>query len=249
MPASDDVSPHHLRLLRKLETISVLGAEERRALAGLPLHVKDVPKNTDIVSEGEAPPDCCLILEGFTCRYKILHGGGRQIFSFHIAGDIPDLQSMHLGVMDHSLGTLTPAKVALIPHSAVLEVIRRYPQIALALWRDTLIDAAVFRAWLAGVGRRTARERIAHLICEVYSRAQAIGLAEAREFEMPVTQQELGDSLGLSSVHVNRVLQDLRREGLIISKGRYLQITDWEGLKRAGDFDPAYLHLIEKADA
>lgn len=241
-----DASPNHLRLIRKLETISVLGAEERTALAGLPLHVKDVAKNTDIVGEGFAPPDSCLILEGFTCRYKILHGGGRQIFSFHIPGDLPDLQSLHLGVMDHSLGALTATKVALIPHAALIEVIATYPQIALALWRDTLIDAAVFRAWLAGVGRRSARERIAHLICEVYTRVRAVGLAEAWEFEMPVTQQELGDSLGLSSVHVNRVLQELRRDGLIISKGRYLQISDWDGLKRAGDFDPGYLHLIQR---
>ena len=138
---------------------------------------------------------------------------------------------------------LTPTKLAFVPHLALNEMTRTYPEIAAAFWRDTLIDAAVFREWLAGVGRRTAHQRIAHVICEVYVRMRAMGLTENGGFRLPVTQAELGDSLGLSTVHVNRVLQDLRRDGLSSSKGRFVAIENWEQLKAAGDFDASYLHL------
>jgi CRP-like cAMP-binding protein len=199
------------------------------------------------VKEGDRPLDCCLIVQGFVARYKLLGEGQRQIFSFHIPGDIPDIQSLHLEVMDHSLGALTPCRVAYIPHQSLNELILRHPNLGSAFWRDTLIDAAVFREWLAGVGRRTAYQRIAHLICELYVRLQAVGLAEEWSFELPITQVEMADALGLSSVHVNRVLQDLRREGLIVSRSPVTAIADWERLQVAGDFDPGYLHLRPSA--
>lgn len=246
MTRRPDISPEHLRLIAKLETICTLTTEEKEALAGLPFRLRSFPENADLVRQGEAPRECCLLVDGFVCRYKLLGGGQRQIMSFHIPGDIPDLQSLHLKVMDHSLGALTPTRVALIPHEALNEIAHAYPGIAAAFWRDTLIDAAVFREWLAGVGRRSAHQRIAHLICEVYVRMHAVGMALDHGFELPVTQSELADSLGLSSVHVNRVLQDLRRDGLIGSRGRFVVILDWERLQAAGDFDPAYLHLPKR---
>ena len=243
MPRSSSVQTEHARLIRKLETIAELSSAEREAISRLPLRVEPIAENNDIVREGDSPSDCCLILEGFVARYKLLGQGQRQIFSFHIPGDIPDLQSLHLQIMDHSLGALTNCRVAFIPHQAMFDLINKQPRLTSVFWRDTLIDAAVFREWLAGVGRRSAHQRIAHLFCEVYVRLRSVGLADDWRFELPITQVELADALGLSSVHVNRVLQDLRRDGLIASTASSTQIRDWERLKAAGDFDPAYLHL------
>jgi CRP-like cAMP-binding protein len=237
------VSAEHERLLRKLDTIARLGPEDRAAIARLPLRIKTIAENADLVQEGDRPHDCCLILDGFVARYKLLGQGQRQIFSFHIPGDIPDVHSLHMEVMDHSLGALTPCRVAYIPHPAIHELIFHHPSVGIAFWRDTLIDAAVFREWLAGVGRRTAHQRIAHLFCELYVRLQSVGLVEAWSFQLPITQAELADGLGLSPVHVNRVLQDLRRDGLIVSRGSVTEIADWDRLQIAGDFDPGYLHL------
>lgn len=233
----------HARLIRKLETITVLNRDDRDAIAALPLRAKSFEENQDLVRQGDRPSECCLLVEGFVCRYKVLGEGQRQIMSFHLPGDIPDLQSLHLKVMDHGLGALTPVTVAFIPHEAMEEITRSRPTIAAAFWRDTLIDAAVFREWLAGVGRRSAHQRIAHLICELCTRLKALGLIDNPSFQLMVTQAEVADALGLSSVHVNRVLQDLRRDGLIAIQGRVLKILDWEGLKEAGDFDSEYLHL------
>ena len=243
MSKQSSARSEHARLIRKLETITEVSSADREALSRLPLRVELIAENNDIVHEGDTPSDCCLILDGFVARYKLLGQGQRQIFSFHIPGDIPDVHSLHLEVMDHSLGALTRCRVAFIPHNAMMNLIEKHPRLAWAFWRDTLIDAAVFREWLAGVGRRSAHQRIAHLFCEVYIRLRSVGLADELKFELPITQVELADALGLSSVHVNRVLQDLRREGLIVSTATSTQISDWERLKAAGDFDPGYLHL------
>jgi len=240
---SPDTLPELRFLIAKLRSIAELPNSSEQALLALPFRVRSFAENTDIVRQGDRPGECALLLDGFACRYKVLGEGQRQIMSFHIPGDIPDLQSLHLPVMDHSLMALTPTKLAFIPHLALNDLTRTYPEITVAFWRDTLIDASVFREWLAGVGRRTAHQRIAHLICELYVRMRSVGLAEKGGFPLPVTQAELGDSLGLSTVHVNRVLQDLRRDGLISSKGRFVVIQDWEQLKAAGDFEAGYLHL------
>ena len=231
------------QLVRKLQSIYTLQADDIAALADLPLRFKDIEENADLVQEGDQPSECCLLVDGFVCRYKILGEGQRQIFSFHIPGDIPDLQSLHIGTMDHSLGALTPCRVAYIPHSAMDRLLRSQPNLAAAFWRDTLIDAAVFREWLAGVGRRSAYQRIAHLICEVFTRLRSVGLAEGWEFALPITQGEIADALGLTPVHVNRVLQQLRAEGLIATRGARWSVRDWDLLQEAGDFDAAYLHL------
>jgi CRP-like cAMP-binding protein len=236
-------SSEHARLIRKLETIAVLSDEEKSALAGLPLRLKPFEENADLAREGDTPTECCLVVEGLVCGYKLLGAGQRQILSLHLPGDIPDLQSLHLGFLDHSLGSLTPGCAAYLPHAAVRDLTDHYPNITAAFWRDTLIDAAVTREWLAGVGRRSAHQRIAHLVCEVFVRSRALHLMEEALFELPVTQSELGDALGLSAVHVNRVLQDLRRDEVIAWRGKSILVKDWERLRIAGDFDAGYLHL------
>jgi CRP-like cAMP-binding protein len=237
------VSFEHQRLIAKLESIGTLTPEEVAVLAALPLRVKHVAENTDIVRDGDIATESCLLVEGFVSRYKMLPDGGRQILAIHTPGDVPDLQSLHLKVLDHSIGALTACRVAFIPHAALDEITRDYPGVTALFWRNTLIDAAIFREWLTGVGRRTAHQRIAHLFCELHLRLKVVGLADDDGFELPVTQAELADALGLSSVHVNRVLQDLRRDGLIHSRGKFVSVTDWSALKEAGGFDPRYLHL------
>jgi CRP-like cAMP-binding protein len=238
--------PERARLIRKLESIAILGDEDRQAIFALPMTIRSIDADRDIVREGDRPTECCLIVEGFACRYKLTEEGRRQIFSFHIPGDIPDLQSLFLKVMDHGLATVMPSRIALIPHEAILDLTTRRPTIAAVLWRDTLIDAAVFREWMMGIGRRSAYARIAHVLCELLVRYRAVELTTDHVFELPVTQSELGDALGLSTVHVNRSLQELRADGLIESKGRTFIVRDWDGLKRAGEFDPTYLHLDKK---
>jgi CRP-like cAMP-binding protein len=230
-------------LIRKLESIAAVSGEERQAILTLPLQIRDFKPDQDIVREHDRPSQCCLILDGFVCRYKILSGGRRQIFSFHHPGDFPDLQSLHLAIMDHSVATITPSKLAFIPHQTLRAFIRAHPRIGDVFWRDTLIDAAVFRQWLLGVGRKDAYGRIAHLFCELFVRLRAVGLTNGHDYEMPITQAEVGDALGLTPVHVNRSLQALRGDGLIETKNGRLSIRNWDKLKEAGEFDPIYLHL------
>ena len=245
MHAPVDLRSEHDVLIRKLRSISPLADAERQCLLDLPLSVQQIGSDQDIVREGDRPSVCCLLVEGFTCRYKLTEEGKRQIFSFHTPGDIPDLQSLHLKVMDHSLKTLTPCKVAFIPHESIAQLSRRCPHVGDVLWRDTLIDAAIFREWMIGIGRRTAYTRIAHLLCEVFVRLRSVGLANGNECEFPITQTEIGDALGLSTVHVNRSLQELRADGLVDLRRGILAIQDWDGLKKAGEFDPTYLHLAD----
>ncbi len=178
-----------------------------------------------------------------TIRYKILDGK-RQIFSFHIPGDIYDAQSFLLDEMDHSVATLTPCKVAVISHMAMKDLTETYPRIGRAIWKETLADAAIFREWMASIGRRLAYPRIAHLMCELVTKRYAVGLSNGHtRIDWPLTQAELGDALGLSTVHVNRTLKELRDDGLITLTNSHLNILDWDGLQRAAQFDPGYLHL------
>src|SRR3954451_14418271 len=245
VPASNpDLHP----LIRKLESIAPVSDDERRAIAALPIVVRDLKADADIVRDQDRPSQCCAILEGFACRYKLLAGGRRQIMSFHIPGDIPDLQSLHLDVMDHSLATVIASKVAFIPHVAVRPFLRAHPRIADVFWRDTLIDAAVFREWVVNVGRRDAYARISHALCEVYVRLRAVGLVNGQTFEMPITQAELGDATGMSTVHVNRTLQELRGNGLITTpKSGRVVIEDWDAMQKPGEFAAPSPHLKKQA--
>ena len=229
-------------LIRKLESIFALSDDERQAILDLPLQVTHLRADQDIVREGDRPTRSCVLLEGFAAMFKVTAEGKRQITAFYIPGDIPDLQSLHLEVLDTSLGTLSPCKVGFIQHEALQDLCDRNPRIAKALWRETLIDASIFREWTVNVGRREAYARIAHILCELTVRMKAVGLTRDDTCKIPITQNEFADATGLSTVHVNRVLQALRSDGLIVLKGDTLQIPDWDQLKQAGDFDPTYLH-------
>jgi CRP-like cAMP-binding protein len=231
-------------LIRKLSSILDLTDGERQALGSVPFGPpRDLKSGQDIARDHDRPSQCCLILEGYAFRYKMLDEGKRQILSFHLPGDIPDLQSIHLRVMDHSVATLGPCRVAFVPHEVLRPFLHAHPRIADALWRDTLIDAAIFREWVVNLGRRQAYGRIAHLLCEVLMRVKAIGLTDTNSIDMPVTQEQLADATGLSAVHVSRTLTDLRDQGLVSTPKGRLVIEDWDALKEAAGFDPTYLHL------
>ena len=232
-----------LPLIRKLESITTFSDAERAAIESLPFRVQELPARHDIVRDGDTASQCCVVLDGWACRYKLLGGGKRQIFSFHIPGDIPDLPSLHIPLMDHSLATMTAATVAFVPHAAMHDLTAHFPNIAAKLWRDTLVDAGVFREWLISMGRRSSFGHMAHLFCELYLKQEAIGLAADHRCLLPITQIDLADALGLSSVHVNRVVQEIRGKGMITLRGHTLLIHAWEDLVQAAEFDATYLHL------
>ena len=243
----DATNPFSIPLIHKLESILVLSEDEKDVLQSISGTIKMVGRHQFLVRDGDRPHECCLVLEGYAYRYKLTHDGKRQILSFHIPGDIPDLQSLHLDVMDHSLASLSPSKLMFIPHETVRDLMRRCPRIGDAFWRDTLIDAAVFREWMTCLGRREAYGHMAHLLCELYVRLQAVGLTNGDAYEFPLTQAELGDALGISTVHANRILQELRGEGLITLQNGSVTVLDWERLRESGEFDPTYLHLRKEA--
>jgi CRP-like cAMP-binding protein len=235
--------------VRKLESFAPFSNEERQALQGLPVKVRSLHPGQDIVHDGDQPSHCWLVLDGWVARYKDISQGRRQIMSFHIAGECPDLQSLHLPVMDHSLCAMSPSTVAYISHESLRVLMERFPRIAAALWRETLVDAAIFRVWMVGMGQRSARERIAHLFCEMYVKLHAVGLAEHHRVEWPLTQSSMAHALGLSNVHVNRAIQDLRGQGLVVLNKGTLTIPNWRALCDRAGFDPVYLHIDRRAAA
>lgn len=230
-------------LTRKFARSGSLSATDARLLDNVPVHIRDVGRDQDLVREGDHSPHCILLIEGFACRYRTLSDGRRQIVSFHVSGDFLDLQGYLLDRLDHGIGTLTPSKIGQISHTAIEELLES-KSLTRRLWRETVVDGAIHREWLVNVGRRTAYQRVAHIFCELVTRLQAVGLARNGACDLPLTQGELADATGLSTVHVNRVIQELRRDGLITLRGRVFSAIDWEGLKRAAEVDPNYLKLL-----
>lgn len=233
-------------MVRKLELWTTFTPVERDALLSLPHTLKSLGPDQPIVEEGDRATHSCLLRSGYAFRQKVVRTGGRQILAIHMAGDMVDLQNSLLMVADHGVHALTDAEVAFIPREAILDLAFQYRTIGEALWFDTLIDAALFREWIVGIGRRDAAARMAHLLCEFGLRLEAAGIGNHQDYELPMTQEELGDSLGLTSVHVNRMLRSLTEDGLIERKQRAVKIVNWAGLVRRGDFDGAYLHLPPK---
>ena len=229
--------------IRRLDSIALLTDDEREAIRRVPMAIRDLPPRLDLVREGDQPRECCLVLSGIAIRYKLAGDGQRQILAFCVPGDIPDLQSLHLASLDHNLASLTPIRAGFIPHEALHEIHARYPRIAGALWRETLIDSAIFREWMVGLGQRDALSRTAHLLCELFVRLQVVGLTDGREVTLPITQVEFADALGMTPVHINRTLQELRARKLITLKGKSLVVKHWEELRELGDFDPQYLQI------
>ncbi|AZV18133.1 Crp/Fnr family transcriptional regulator [Mesorhizobium sp. M7A.F.Ce.TU.012.03.2.1] len=229
-------------LIRKLQTISGLGQSDTAILENVEIQEKEYQANADILRDGDQPTLSFVVLDGLIGSTKMTGDGKRQITSFFVPGDIPDLHGLHLSVMDCSFTPLMRSRVGFMRHDALRAICDQHPSIMRVFWRSTVIDAAIYREWVTNVGRRDAYTRMAHILCELIVRLRAVGRIEDHVARLPITQAALGDALGLSTVHVNRVLQDLRRDGLISTVGSRFHATDWAGLIRAGDFDPTYLH-------
>lgn len=228
--------------LHRMNRRAPLSDHARDTFLALPARRETYATYRDIVREGDATKGCCLVAEGFVSRYKTLPNGGRQINSFHFAGEMVDLQSALLLIADHGIRTHVPTAVLVYDSTDILALSEEYPEWGRALWFDTLVDAAVFREWMLNVGRRSAISRVAHLLLELAWRSQELGLSDGRTFIMPVTQVDLADATGLSAVHTNRSLQRLRADGLIRTYGRKVVIEERAQMVSLSNFHEMYLH-------
>jgi CRP-like cAMP-binding protein len=234
-------------LIQKLGQHVELDAADRAAILALPVSVKTLERHQFIVREGEQATHSCVMLSGFSVRTKDVESGARQIVSIHMKGDLVDLQNSLLDIADHGVEMLTTSNLALIPRDEIVRIAFARPAVGRAMWIDTLIDAAIFREWIANIGVRDARTRIAHLLCEFAVRMNKAGLADGDKYELPMSQEQLGEATGLTSVHINRTIRGLEGDGLIErSSARSIRIGDWKRLAEVGDFDNSYLHLNQQ---
>jgi CRP-like cAMP-binding protein len=230
-------------MLRKLEVHAALSDEDRAAVLALPHVVRTLEPQSYTVREGDPPQHCAVLVSGFAYRQKLTGDGGRQIVAIHIPGEPLDLQNLFLDVSDHNVQTLTRCELAFVPRAEFQALARSRAAVGHAILVAILVEASIFREWVLNVGRRDARGRLAHLLCEFAIRLEAQGLAEEYEYELPMTQEQLADALGLTAVHVNRTIKQLEAEGLITRSRRFLKFPDWEKMREAGDFNQRYLHL------
>jgi CRP-like cAMP-binding protein len=231
-------------MIQKLRYWHELDNADEAAILNLPYRKKKIERHGYIIREREKATHSCLLLSGFAIRHKIVGNGGRQIVAIHMKGDMVDLQNSFLTIADHSVQVLTESDVAFIPRDEIKKLAFERANIGMAMWFDTLVDGSLFREWIANVGRRDARTRVAHLLCEFSLRLKVAGLGEATEYELPMTQEQIADTTGLTSVHVNRTVKGLEADGLIRRRSsRSITIGDWKKLAQTGDFDSNYLHL------
>lgn len=237
-------SPHPLSLLlRNLELRSPLPEEDRKAVLRLPYSLRTLEPSTYTIREADQPEACAVLVSGFAYRQKITGDGSRQIVALHIPGDALDLQNLFLDVSDHSVQMLTRGEVAFVGRGPIQDIVRSRPAVGHALLVKILVEASIFREWVLNVGRRDSRTRMAHLLCELAVRLEAEGLADEYGYDLPMTQEQLADALGLTPVHVNRTLKSLQADGLITRTKRSIRFPDWERMREVGDFNQRYLHL------
>jgi CRP-like cAMP-binding protein len=231
-------------LLRKLNALHSLSAEEGAAIVSAISETCHVNRGDQIAADGSQPDYSTVVVKGIACRYKDLADGRRQILSFQYPGDITDLYSYVLKRLDHSVAALTTGTIAKIPHEAIKLLSEKFPNLAYALWRDTLVDMSKLHSSIMSLGTRTSKERLAHFIAEQYVRMIAVGLIQpGQAMEFGITQHDLADATGLSLVHVNKTLKKLKDEALLSWNRNEMKILSWEALKAAALFDPAYLHF------
>jgi len=231
-------------MIRRMEQYMRFSEEDRTLLNDLTSQrQRHYAAREDIVREGEHSPDIHIVLSGLVCRYKLLENGNRQIMAFLVPGDPCDSEIFILKTMDHSIGTIAPSLIASVPGEKMKELLLNRPGIALAFWWSTLQDEGILRERIIDEGRRDAYSRIAFMIYEILLRMRAVAVIRDQSFDFPITQADLADATGLTPVHVNRMVQRLREEGLIATEGKRWTVLDVEGLKSAAQFDPSYLHL------
>lgn len=232
-------------LLRRLACHAPLTAADRQGALQLPWHLRTLEAGAYVIREGEPPQNCGILLDGFVIRQKLTSEGDRQIAALHIPGDPLDFHMLFLDAADHNVQALTRVTLAVVPRAAVQQLIAERPMLGHAVIVSVLVDASIGREWLLNIGRRNARARLAHLLCEFACRMDAQGLAGPAGYDLPMTQEQLGDALGLTGVHVNRTLKVLEAEGLIQRRGRHIVFQDWQRIRDIADFSELYLHLHE----
>lgn len=233
---------------RKLAHFAPLSEADHQVLDGLTEGDKPYPADTDIITEGAKPQSVFLLKEGLAVRYRSMPNGGRQILTFLIPGDLCDVHVFLLKAMDHSIGTITPVRIARISRESMMDLFTQRPRISAALWWSSLQEEAILRERVVSLGRRDARGRVAYLLCELLWRYAAVGLTTDHGFKLPLTQTELGDTLGLTPVHVNRILKDFRERRLIVMEQKLLHLTDFAALQKIAGFNDDYLHLGGASD-
>jgi CRP-like cAMP-binding protein len=239
-----EIGQPYSRLLYKLERTTALSSEDRRLIAELPMTVVNFSANQPVCRCNDVSPRYILVLSGFLYGGKLIGGSSRrQITSLHIPGDVAGLQRLHFPDLEYSLYALGATVVAFLPDCAFKYALDRSRTLSQAFWRETFLEAAILREWVANLGRREALARVAHLICELAVRLQAVDLARDACLSIAWTQMDVADACGISNVHANRVVQELRRRGLIEWDSKQVKIRDWEGLVHTGDFSDDYLQL------
>jgi CRP-like cAMP-binding protein len=235
------------RMKRKFERRAELDDADRAAHMALPFHAKTIEAGRYLLREGTLTTYSTLLLSGFAFRHKLTTEGERQIVSIHVPGDFIDLEGSLLRTADHNVQTLTPCKVATVGRDHIVNLIDSHPRVGRAMWIDTLVDGSIYREWVMNVGRRAARPRIGHILCEFGRRVELAGLGDADGYEFPMTQEQLADATGLTPVHVNRTLKSLEADGLIVRDRRFIGIPDWARLRDMAGFNELYLHLDQLA--
>ncbi|QNM83448.1 Crp/Fnr family transcriptional regulator [Sphingomonas sabuli] len=236
------ITPH----LKKLRLRTDISSEEERVIRDLVGEVRRFKADEVLVHAGEELDRCMLLVEGWLVRSKDLPSGERQVLEIHIPGDFADLHGFTLKRLDHDMASVTDGAVALVSHAALANIIEEHPHLALVYWLSTNIDASVGREMALSLGQRSAISRMAHLFCELHARLKVVGETRGDTFDFPLTQREIAEYLGLTVVHVNRTLQELRRKGLVESENRAITIRDRRGLEAIAEFDPSYLHLEKR---
>jgi CRP-like cAMP-binding protein len=234
-------------LIGKLREHSRLSGDDVAEIKGFSRMVRELAPNEDLIRQGDDPDVSAIVLSGWMARYHLLPNGSRQYLSFHMTGDWPDAQALFLDRMDHAVCAIGPAMVACIPHKEIIKAFDRRPQVGFAIWRETLIDAAIFREAITNNSARTKPARMAHLFCELFYRAQASGLAVSDTLDFPISLTQLGEALGMAIATVNRTLVALRASRAVTFRGGRLTIRNWPKLCGIGEFEPFYLHLKRPA--
>lgn len=233
----------HQILIRKLKEHSRLAAEDLAVINLLSHTVRELANSEDLIRQGDDPAVSAVVMSGLVARYHLLRNGRRQYLSFHMAGDMPDSQALFIDKMDHAVCAIGPVRIAAIPHKELVAAFNRRPSIGFAIWRETLIDAAIFREAITNNSARTMPARMAHLFCELFYRARSSGLTEGTTFAAPISLVQLGETLGMSIATVNRTLQQLRVSQMVDFQRGEIEVKNWKRLTEISQFNPSYLHL------
>lgn len=224
----------------------VVSDQEKALLTGIMSFEKDFSTGQDLVSAGSRPTYSTLILEGLAARYKVLEDGGRQFTSLQVPGDFVDLHAFLLKTMDHGIMALSPCRVIVAQHNKLRVITEEAPHLTRLLWLDTLVDGAIHREWIVAMGRRSKTAHLAHLVCELFVRLEVVKRTNGMSFNLPLSQAILADVLGLSVVHMNRVIGALRKVGVINLANHVVTILNWDRLQEIAEFDPTYLSMIRE---